>query len=163
MPIISALNLLLSAHPARPGGGVLVGRNRYFFKTAMNPFSLGGSLEAWKGFYSSVRPAHYQLMVNVNGMNPVFLKILPSEILVCTTAFYVAGNLADSMQAFNQSTFGGNPRAFIEGVRVRTNHLGYKKSIKGISNQTAKQHRFYVEELGVEITVEQYFLRSKSG
>jgi len=67
MPVISALNLILSAHPNRPGGGIMVGRNRFFFKAAMDPFDLGGGLEAWKGYYSSVRPAHNQLMVNVNG------------------------------------------------------------------------------------------------
>lgn len=75
MPVITALNIVLASHPGRagPGGGVLVGRNRFFFPTAMQPQSLGGGLEAWRGFYSSVRPAFKQLMVNVN---------------VCTTAFY---------------------------------------------------------------------------
>jgi eukaryotic translation initiation factor 2C len=69
MPIISLFNVILGAHPNRSGGGgVLVGRNRFFFRSAMQPFSLGGGLEAWKGFYSSVRPTHNQLMVNVNGM-----------------------------------------------------------------------------------------------
>lgn len=68
MPVISALNVILAAFPNRSGGkGVMVGRNRFFFPTAAQPFSLGGGLEAWKGFYSSVRPAHNQLMVNVNG------------------------------------------------------------------------------------------------
>lgn len=68
MPIISALNLVLSAHPNRSGGpGIMVGRNRFFFPNAERPFDLGGGLEAFKGFYSSVRPAHNQLMVNVNG------------------------------------------------------------------------------------------------
>lgn len=87
LPIISALNLLLSAHPARPGGGILVGRNRYFFKSAMEPFSLGGSLEAWRGFYSSVRPAHYQLMINVNGMRTPLLKVSPADLLSLYNGF----------------------------------------------------------------------------
>lgn len=70
MPIVSALNLILGAHPNRSDGpGVMVGRNRWFFKTpGEQPTPLGAGLEAWKGFYSSVRPAHNQLMVNVNGM-----------------------------------------------------------------------------------------------
>ena len=47
---------------------MLVGRNRFFFKDqAIQPFDLGGGLEAWKGFFTSVRPSHHQLMVNVNG------------------------------------------------------------------------------------------------
>lgn len=69
LPIISALNLILAAYPNRTtqGGGVLVGRNRFFFASAAPPVPLGGGLEAWRGFYSSVRPSHNQLMVNVNG------------------------------------------------------------------------------------------------
>lgn len=39
----------------------MVGRNRFFFRSAATPASLGGGLEAWRGFYSSVRPAHLQL------------------------------------------------------------------------------------------------------
>lgn len=70
MPIISALNVILAAYPNRSAGnGILVGRNRFFFRdTVLAPVPLGGGLEAWKGFYSSVRPAHNQLMVNVNGL-----------------------------------------------------------------------------------------------
>jgi eukaryotic translation initiation factor 2C len=69
MPNLSAFNLIVASFANRiNGGGVMVGRNRYFFPTAAEPFDLGGGLEAWKGFYSSVRPAHKQLMVNVNGM-----------------------------------------------------------------------------------------------
>lgn len=68
MPSISALNIILAAYANRSGGGgVMVGRNKFFFRSAQQPMSLGGGLEAWKGFYSSVRPAHNQLMVNVNG------------------------------------------------------------------------------------------------
>ena len=67
-PILAAMNVILAAHPNRSGGtGVLVGRNRFFFRSPGESISLGGGLEAWKGFYSSVRPAHNQLMVNVNG------------------------------------------------------------------------------------------------
>ncbi len=62
----------MAAHPNRAsqGGGVLVGRNRFFFAAAAPPVPLGGGLQAWRGFYSSVRPSHSQLMVNVNGKHP---------------------------------------------------------------------------------------------
>ncbi|TFK31811.1 argonaute-like protein [Crucibulum laeve] len=142
MPLISALNVILAAHPNRSGGGgVMVGRNRFFFPTAAQPFSLGGGLEAWKGFYSSVRPAHNQLMVNVN---------------VCTTAFYTPGNLAQALMVFRDSSFGARPNAFVKGVRVKTLHLGYRKSIKGMANKTAKQHTFDAGDLGI-VSVEVYF------
>lgn len=74
LPVISALNIVLAAYPNRTAG-ILVGRNRYFFPSAAPPSPLGGGLEAWRGFYSSVRPTHKQLMVNVNGKILYFLRI----------------------------------------------------------------------------------------
>lgn len=69
MPVLSALNVILAAHPSRPAhGGVMVGRNKFFFPNSnAAPVALGGSVEAMRGFYSSVRPSYNQLMVNVNG------------------------------------------------------------------------------------------------
>lgn len=93
----------------------MVGRNRYFFRSAMPPVPLGGGLEAWRGFYSSVRPSFKQLMVNVN---------------VCTTAFYQEGNLAEAMVAFQQASFGANMATFVRGVRVSADHLGYREDGK---------------------------------
>jgi eukaryotic translation initiation factor 2C len=55
----------------------MVGRNKFFFPTGLAPADIGGGLEAWKGFYSSIRPAHNQLMVNVNGvvcLNPLCIS-----------------------------------------------------------------------------------------
>lgn len=68
MPMVTAFNLILGAHGNRfNGGGIMVGRNRFFFPGSSEAFNLGGALEAYKGFYSSIRPAHRQLLVNVNG------------------------------------------------------------------------------------------------
>lgn len=142
LPVISALNVIMASSPG--GTGVVVGRNKYFFRDAAVPVSLGGGLEALKGFYFSVRPAHHQLMVNVN---------------VCTTAFYVAQNLADAMIEFRNATFGARMNAFCKGVRVKTTHLGHRRTIKDVSHFNAKQYRFRAEEFGTEVTVEQYFRR----
>ncbi|KDR70848.1 hypothetical protein GALMADRAFT_144328 [Galerina marginata CBS 339.88] len=123
---ISALNLILSAHPNRfVGGGTVVGRNRFFFPTATQPSNLGGGLEAWNGFYSSVRPTRNGLMVNVN---------------VCTTAFYKPGNLAESMVAFTKSVFRGNRSAFVRGVRVKTQHLGHR-IVKALFSQKSRKQK----------------------
>lgn len=148
MPIVSALNLILAAHPSRVvGGGVMVGRNKFFHRSAAEPpASISGGLEAWRGFYSSVRPAHKQLMVNVN---------------VCTTAFYTPGNLAVRMKEFMDASFSARAVAFAKGVRVKTTHLGYRKTIKTVAKVNAQQHRFEAEGMGT-VTVEQYFLQSKS-
>ena len=81
--------------------------------------------------------------------------------LVCTTAFYTPGNLADAMMVFRNSSFGARPAAFVKGVRVKTLHLGYKKSVRSLSSKTARQHEFVATELGgIKVTVEEYFKRS---
>ncbi|PCH37525.1 argonaute-like protein [Wolfiporia cocos MD-104 SS10] len=148
MPVISALNLVLAAHPNRStGAGVMVGRNKFFHpSTEFPPRPIGGGLEAWRGFYSSVRPAHAQLMVNVN---------------VCTTAFYTPGNLMDQIVEFERASHGARMNAFVKGVRVKTTHLGYTKTVKAVSKHTAKTYRFKTEDYG-EVTVEQYFQRKYS-
>ncbi|KAH9887565.1 argonaute-like protein [Cubamyces lactineus] len=145
MPIINALNLVLSMHPGRVlGGGVMVGRNKFFHRSPMAPpVPLGGGLEAWRGFYSSVRPAWKQLMVNVN---------------VCTTAFYTPGNLADRLIEFMNASHGARPAAFVKGVRIRTTHLGYRKTVKTAAKVNARQYKFTAEGMG-EVTVEQYFAK----
>ena len=147
MPVVSALNLILTAHPSRAaGGGVMIGRNKFFHPSAAErPVSLGGGLEAWRGFYSSVRPAHKQLMVNVNA---------------CTTAFYTLGNLAVRMKEFMDYSFGASATAFMKGLKVVVTHLGYRKTIKKAADVSARQHKFTAEGLG-EVTVEQYFAQSR--
>ena len=146
-PVIAALNLILSAHPNRTqeGGGVVVGRNRHFFPKASPPVSLGGKLEAWMGFYSSVRPSFNQLMVNVN---------------VCATAFYSEGNLAEAMVAFEQASFGARMSAFVQRIRIKTDHLGHHKTVKRLAKVNARHHKFEAQELGGTVTVEEYFRRS---
>ncbi|KAG5636873.1 hypothetical protein H0H81_006534 [Sphagnurus paluster] len=135
LPVISALNLILAAHPNRSGGpGVMVGRNKYFFPSAAPPSSLGGGLEAWKGFFSSVRPAHNQLMVNVN---------------------------ARAMTDFRDSSFGARMNVFVKGVRVKTTHLGYRKTVKSLTHLSARQYSFEAAEFGGKITVETYFRKSR--
>lgn len=144
IPLISAINIILAQYPSRTG--VNVGRNRFFFPDPSSTKDLGGGLEALKGYYSSVRPTFRQLMVNVNS---------------CTTAFYKAGNLAEAMRTYGPGRLAG----FVKGLRIQTTHLGFRnrKTIKRISDLSARQQTFICEEYGnASITVEQYFRRSTS-
>ncbi|KAF9444196.1 argonaute-like protein [Macrolepiota fuliginosa MF-IS2] len=142
MPIISAFNLILAAHPTRSGGGgVMVGRNKFFMPSNNPSMPLGGGLEAVRGFYSSVRTAHRQLMVNVN---------------VCTTAFYKPGNLADALSEFLRTGFGARATAFVKGLRIKATHLGYRKTIKRAVDDSARSYKFDSGEYGT-ISVEEYF------
>jgi hypothetical protein len=79
---------------------------------------------------------------------------------VCTTAFYTPGNLARAMTDFRNSSFGARVNVFVKGVRIKTTHLGYKKTVKGVFNKTAKQHMFDCAEFGGRISVEAYFKKS---
>ena len=133
----------LSQHPSQQG--VMVGRNRFFFP--QETFSLGGGLEAWKGFYSSVRPTYNQLMVNVN---------------VATTAFYQEGNLANSMIEYRNATFGGRVDGFIRGLRIVTTHLRHRKTVRKTSRLTARQATFMWDKVNRQVTTEEYFKQRES-
>lgn len=64
LPLISSLNLILQQHANRVG--TRVGKNRFFFpSSSQRPLMLAPGIEAIQGFYTSVRPAFKQLMVNV--------------------------------------------------------------------------------------------------
>ncbi|KAG2119355.1 Piwi domain-containing protein [Suillus clintonianus] len=142
-PIVSAVNLVLQTHAARTG--VRVGKNRYFFPS-QERFDLALGLEAWKGLFTSARPAYKALMVNVG---------------VCMTAFYKPGNLAEAIMAFDRSSDGAMPQHFTQKLKVTTRHLGYKqkKPIKKIMSTTARRTTFYCDEYDRKISVEEYFQR----
>jgi eukaryotic translation initiation factor 2C len=66
------------------------------------------------------------------------------------------------MLAFRSASFGARVSAFVKGVRVKTLHLGYKKTVKTISNNTPRQYTFDCAEFGGKISVELYFKKSES-
>ena len=110
--------------------------------------SLG--VEAYRGFFMSVRPMYKQLMVNVN---------------VCMTAFYSPGNLARVMQDFQQQTSGGMPSSFADRLKVSTKHLGYTRKFtifRIMNSKTARKEKFKCDdpEINREVTVMEYFRRS---
>ncbi|PCH39090.1 hypothetical protein WOLCODRAFT_158615 [Wolfiporia cocos MD-104 SS10] len=113
--------------------GTRVGKNRYFFGGSSTPMQLSMGVEAWRGFFISVRPTYKRLMVNAN---------------VCMTAFYTAGNLANAIIAFYNQPGGGMPSRFYDKFKVSTTHLGYirKKAIFRVESKTARQSRFQCDE-----------------
>ncbi|KAG0701847.1 Piwi domain-containing protein [Suillus ampliporus] len=142
-PLVAAVNLVLKMHAARTG--VRVGKNRYFFPS-QDRFDLAPGVEVWKGFFTSTRPVHKELMVNVG---------------VCMTAFYKPGNLADAIIEFNRSSNGAMLQRFVQRLKVTTSYLGYrqKKFIKKIMSSTARQTTFNCEEYHGKMSVEEYFKR----
>ncbi|KAF8655729.1 hypothetical protein AX16_002966 [Volvariella volvacea WC 439] len=141
-PAIAALNLILAAYPSGTGRGIIVGRNKFFFKSPQAiPADLGGGLEAWRGFFSSVRPTFNQLAVNVN---------------VCTTAFYREGELSDVVEAYYRMNGSAKLHSFLKGLRIQLKHLNNRrKTIKAVSKLDANGHKF--EYQGAQTSVRQYF------
>ena len=76
LPLVSALNLVLQQYANRNGSRV--GQNRFFFLSSNEKILLGPGLEAVQGFYTSVRPAQQQLMVNVY----VILAVISQSSLI---------------------------------------------------------------------------------
>ncbi|KAI0028802.1 Piwi domain-containing protein, partial [Vararia minispora EC-137] len=141
-PVISALNLVMQWHASQVG--FRNGKNRFFFNDDEKG-QIGQRLDALMGFFSSVRPVYKAIMVKVN---------------VCMSAFHQPGNLADAMRNFQTASFGGNSAEFMRKVKVSTSHLGYKrvKMIQKVANdKTAARHSFNCQELGGNVTVQQYF------
>ncbi|CDO74313.1 hypothetical protein BN946_scf184800.g2 [Trametes cinnabarina] len=142
-PYLSAMNLILQSFASKRG--FRVGGNKFFFPSSAQRAELSLGVEAYRGFFMSVRPMYKQLMVNVN---------------VCMTAFYTPGNLAEAMLAFKQRTGDGMPREFADRLKVSTKHLGYTKKhtiARVMTNLTARSARFRCEEFGREVTVEEFF------
>jgi len=80
------------------------------------------------------------------------------------TAFVEPCNLADALKDFSRNSRGAMPTLpnSMKKIRVKTQHLGYKKAIHKVGTVSARNMKFPCEELGGTVTVEQYFLRSAS-
>jgi eukaryotic translation initiation factor 2C len=81
------------------------------------------------------------------------------------TAFIVPGNLADRLMEFSRNSRGAMPtlpKSMVKSIRVKTLHLGYKKKLNAIGNNSARNTYFDCEEFGGRVSVETYFQRSES-
>ena len=148
LPLVSALNLTLMKHAQRTG--VRVSKNKYFFPSSSEHHTLSLGVEAFRGFFMSVRPMYKQLTVNVN---------------ICMTAFYVPGRLDQRMDEFSQQTRGNIPHSFFERLKVSTKHLGFTRKYtihRVMTGKTARTERFNCEEFKGMISVEDFFKRSTS-
>ena len=149
-PIISAFQLISTFNASK--SGTRFGRNRYYFSPETfneGQQNLQPGLDAWKGFFTSVRPVYKQLMVNIN---------------VCMSPFYSpTDNLVNAWSEFqNLSRDAGSPPfEFFQRVKVTMTYLGYKKTsaVKGFG-KPANQEKFDCPELGGQTTVAEYFRKS---
>ena len=80
------------------------------------------------------------------------------------TAFVEPCNLADALKDFSRNSQGAMPTlpSSMKKLRVKTQHLGYKKTIYKVGTMSARNMKFACEELGGVVSVEQYFSKSAS-
>lgn len=78
------------------------------------------------------------------------------------TAFVEPCNLADALRDFQRNSGGAMPTLpnSMKKIRVKTQHLGYKKAIHKVGTVSARVMKFQCDELGRTVTVEEYFLKS---
>ncbi|KZW03838.1 Piwi-domain-containing protein [Exidia glandulosa HHB12029] len=141
-PTLAAYNVILGQTPLQAGGVRISGKsgreNKYFFPN--DKAQLGGGIEAWQGFFLSVKPTFGTLMANVN---------------VATMAFYTTGPLAQRLAEFRKEVPGGNPDAFVQGLRVKTVHTGFTRTVRRLVHKRANQYMFDCE--GKQMSVAEYF------
>lgn len=81
------------------------------------------------------------------------------------STFIEPGNLAERLKSFSQNSSGAMPtlpKAMTKCITVKVEHLGYKRKLRAIGSTSARSTYFDCEEFGGKISVEKYFLKSKS-
>ncbi|KAI5983814.1 Piwi domain-containing protein [Pisolithus albus] len=125
-----------------------------FFTKEAGKVALGGGLEAWKGFYQSVRPTHGQLLINVD----VTCGVLYQEGHLIDVALALLGQphvralrLTESSPDFRKL------KSFFKGVFIGFSHLkGKKKKIQQFVPD-AGHHKFQKGPDEPEISVQEYY------
>jgi hypothetical protein len=75
--VIQLLNIIMCKRPQGHEYVQKVGQNKFYpfgIHPATQRFQLGGGLEAHRGYFSSVRPTNYRLLVNLNVTSGAFYK-----------------------------------------------------------------------------------------
>lgn len=89
-------------------------------------FQLGGGLEAWRGYFLSVRPAAQRLLLNVQVKHAAAFRPGPVPELMRLFA-----NRPDWKTYITTQEGATSLHGFIAGARVKTKHLPVKKNEKG--------------------------------
>lgn len=121
LPMIQAFNIFLNHHVKATPGLATIGANKTFSvlegQGGAERWRLGQGLTAIRGFFTSVRPATARLLVNVNVTHGAFRNEGPLEDLM-KEVYYSSRNLVTLSK-------------FLEGVRVKVNHLPVRRNRQG--------------------------------
>ncbi|KAH7943164.1 hypothetical protein HPB52_005953 [Rhipicephalus sanguineus] len=133
---------------------------RSFFKPPPpnEAHSLGGGREVWFGYYTSVRPAQWKPMLNVDMSATAFYEPLPVISFMCKIFSdgrreMTAGDFRD-LRDFQNVRLNKE----LKGLRIKVTHLPYPRKYKvvRVTKEPAKKLYFNMED-GSRCSVADYF------
>ncbi|KAM7280556.1 hypothetical protein ACFE04_007690 [Oxalis oulophora] len=115
---------------------------------------IGYGLEAWKGFYQSIRPTQMGLSLNIDMSSTAFIK--PVDVVQ-----YVEELLDRNLTGRTLSNIDRvKIKKALKGVKVEVTHRGNMRrryKIFGLTEQTTQDLTFLVDDRGTRKSVCQYF------
>ncbi|XP_077510193.1 protein argonaute-2-like [Amblyomma americanum] len=118
---------------------------------------LGGGREVWFGYYTSVRPAQWKPMLNVDMSATTFYESLPLVDFMCRF-------LSDSRRVLTPADFRSlrdnqyvRLNRELKGLRVKVTHLPYPRKYKVVKITREPAKEIYFESEGSQISVADYF------
>ncbi|XP_077504227.1 protein argonaute-2-like [Amblyomma americanum] len=115
---------------------------------------LGGGREVWFGYYTSVRPAQWKPMLNVDMSATAFYESLPLVDFMCRF-------LSDSRRVLTPADFRSlRDNQYVRlnrELRVKVTHLPYPRKYKVVKITREPAKDIYFESEGSQISVADYF------
>ncbi|KAH7949228.1 hypothetical protein HPB49_006616 [Dermacentor silvarum] len=119
--------------------------------------ALGGGREVWFGYYTSVRPAQWKPMLNVDISATAFYESLPLVSFMCKI-------FGDSRREMTPADF-KQLRDFhharlnkeLKGLRVKVTHLPYPRKYKVARVTKESANQIFFNECGKRTSVAEYF------
>eukprot|EP00246_Nothoceros_aenigmaticus_P001144 TRINITY_DN1150_c0_g1_i1.p1 TRINITY_DN1150_c0_g1~~TRINITY_DN1150_c0_g1_i1.p1 ORF type:complete len:895 (+),score=130.97 TRINITY_DN1150_c0_g1_i1:157-2841(+) len=155
---IQALDVVLKEAATRKG--FLAGK-RSFFSKNFGVVSLGSGVEAWKGFYQSIRPGNSDLLLNIDLSALAVLEEIPLlEFLQHTCRTDVRElHRAVQRQDAEGDRFRVQIKKSLKGIRVETIHSAKRRyKIQSVTDEPLNSLTFDME--GSDVRVTEYFERT---
>ncbi|XP_077489284.1 protein argonaute-2-like [Amblyomma americanum] len=134
-----------------------VGRS-FFRPPGPNEYNdLGGGREVWFGYYTSVRPAQWKPMLNVDMSATAFYESLPLVDFMCR--FFSDSRRAltpADLRSLRDNQYVRLNRE-LKGIRVKVTHLPYPRKYKVVKITREAAKDIYFESESSQISVADYF------
>ncbi|XP_077507380.1 protein argonaute-2-like [Amblyomma americanum] len=118
---------------------------------------LGGGREVWFGYYTSVRPAQWKPMLNVDMSATAFYESLPLVDFMCRFFSDSRRVLTPAdLRSLRDNQYARLNRE-LKGLRVKVTHLPYPRKYKVVKITREAAKDIYFESEGSQISVADYF------